>query len=87
MKKIIFSSHALLRMEERGLDDSLIIEAIGSPDKIEKSESSHSRFLVKKLYFNQQLQAEHLLMIIVEDNQVFLKVITVIDTSKISKYF
>ncbi len=87
MKKIIFSSHALLRMEEREIDEDLVIEAIGSPDKIEKSESSHSKFLVKKLYFNQQIKAEHLLMIFIEDNPTFLKVITVIDTSKISKYF
>lgn len=87
MKKVIFSSHALLRMEERGLDEGLIIEGISIPDKIEKSEVNPLRFLVKKLYFNQQFQAEHLLMIVIESKPNFLKVITVIDASKISKYF
>jgi len=87
MKRIIFSSHALERMEERGISQEFVIKAISSPDKIEEDANHSSRFLIKKLYFNQALAREHLLMIVFEINSSLIKVITIIDTSKISKYF
>lgn len=85
--KIKFSRHALERMRERGISQQLVIKAIKFPDKIEKSVVNPSRFLIKKLYFNEKLQKEHLLMIICEAKPDFIEVITIIDTSKISKYF
>lgn len=85
--KIIFSSHALQRMKERGISRRLVKRAIKFPDKIEKSIALPYRFLVKKLYFNEKLQKEHLLLTILEIKQDLIEVITIIDTSKISKYF
>ena len=79
--------HALLRMAERGISRSEIANAIANPDKIESSEINSQRFLIKKLYFNKDFQKEHLLLIIIENSQSITKVITVIDTSKISKHF
>ena len=86
-KKIIFSDHALQRMKERFILERVIIEAIRDPDKIEKSFQAPSRFLIKKVYFNKILKKEHLLMIVCEVRPKQTEVITIIDTSKISKYF
>lgn len=87
LPKIEFSSHALARMKERAITQKLVKEAIKNPDRIERSSVHPVRFLIKKLYFNQKLQTEHLLMIISEVKPNLIKVITIIDTSKISKYF
>ncbi len=87
MKRILFLPHALLRMEERGISKDEITDAIASPNKIESSKIDSQRFLIKKLYFNKVFQKEHLLLIIIENSQNIIKVITVIDTSKISKHF
>ena len=87
MKKIIFSTHALLRMAEWGIMEREIISAIASPDKVEQSITNSNRFLIKKLYFNERFQKEHLLIIVTESNRIAIKVITVIDTSKISRHF
>ena len=85
--KVFFSLHALERIRERGISRELVKRAIRFPDKIEKSSVNPSRFLVKKLYFNEKLQSDHLLLIILEIKQNLTEVVTVIDTSKISKYF
>ena len=87
MKKILFLPHALSRMRERGISRTEIIDAIATPDKIENSKIDSQRFLIKKLYFNKKFQKEHLLLIITENSQGSIEVITVIDTSKISKHF
>ncbi len=87
MKRILFLPHALSRMEERGISRSEIADAIASPNKIENSKIDSQRFLIKKLYFNKKFQKEHLLLIIIENSQNIIKVITVIDTSKISRQF
>lgn len=85
--KIIFSSHALERIKERGISLNLVRKAIKFPDKIEKSLIDSSRFLIKKLYFNENMKNDHLLLIIFEVKYNLINVITIIDTSKISKYF
>lgn len=87
MKKVVFSQHALERMEERAISKKVIIDALLAPDKIERSFKVSSRFLVKKIYFNKKFQRDHLLLIIYEEKDKRLEIITVIDTSKISKYF
>lgn len=84
--KIKFSSHSLERIKERGISKEIIVDAIGLPDKVEISKISN-RFLVKKVYCHQKFKKDHLLMIICEKENNVLKVITIIDTSKISKYF
>lgn len=86
-KKIVFLPHALERMKEREIPREFIKDAIEFPDKIERSSACSSRSLIKKLYFNERLRKEHLLLIILEVRPYLIEVITVIDTSKISKYF
>jgi|GEM_PF-422254 len=86
-RKVIFSNHALLRIKERFIPKAIVIEAIRNPDRIEKSSKISLRVLIKKLYFNEYFQKEHLLMIICEVGLKQIEVITIIDTSKISKYF
>ncbi len=85
--RISFSSHAKQRAKERDISLQEIKNFIERPDKIEKSIKNKSRFLFKKIYFNKKLQKDHLLLIIMEKEKTVLKVITLIDTSKISKYF
>ena len=74
-------------MKERLINRKIITEAVNNPDKIERHTKTPSQFLIKKLYFNKKLKRDHLLMIIFETKQKHIKVITIIDTSKISKYF
>jgi len=87
LKTIIFTDHALGRMKERFIKRKTAIEAINNPDKIERSFRNPSQILIKKLRFNKKLKRDHLLMIICETKQKYIKIITIIDTSKISKYF
>lgn len=86
-KKIIFSNHALTRMKERSISKGLVLDAIKKPNKIEKSSIFSGRILVKKIYFHKNFKKDHLLMIICEICPNEIKIITVVDTSKISKYF
>lgn len=53
--RIIFSSHAMERAKERFISKRVIEEAILKPDKVEKSSRVSSRYLIKKIYFNQKL--------------------------------
>jgi len=84
--KIKFSSHAIERIKERGVKQTDVEKFIKSPDKIEISKINKERFLIKKIYYNQKHNKDHLLMIICEEENNVLKIISIIDTSKISKY-
>ena len=84
--KIKFSSHSLERIKEREITKEDVVRAIKFPDKIEISKAVKSRFLVKKVYYHQKLKRDHLLMLICEKERNVLEIVTVIDTSKISKY-
>ncbi|MDI6883086.1 MAG: DUF4258 domain-containing protein [Patescibacteria group bacterium] len=86
-KRITFSLHAQKRVRERGISLEEIENFIKYPDKVERSIKNQKRFLFKKIYFNKKLQKDHLLLIVIEKEDKVLKVITLIDTSKISKYF
>ena len=85
--KIVFTKHSLERAEERAISKKELREAIYFPDKIDESSQDKKRFLIKKIYYNKKLKAEHLLMIICEKEKGIIKIITIIDTSKISKYY
>jgi hypothetical protein len=87
MLKIVFTKHALERLKERGILEREAKEFIKNPDKVERSVKFPKRLLIKKIYFNRRLGKDHLLLIISEKENSVLKIITVIDTSKISKYF
>ena len=85
--KIVFTKHSLERVEERAISKKELRDAIYFPDKIDESSQDNKRFLIKKIYYNEKLKAEHLLMIICEKEKEIIKIITIIDTSKISKYY
>lgn len=84
--KVKFSKHALERMDERGIKQSDVEKFIVFPDKIEISSINKNRFLFKKVYFHKKYKKDHILMIICEKESGAIRVITIIDTSKISKY-
>lgn len=85
--KIVFTKHSLERAKERAINEKELRSVINFPDKIDKSSQNNKRFLIKKIYYNKKLKADHLLMIICEKEKRIIKVITIIDTSKISKYY
>ena len=82
-----YPTHALIRMKERGISKSDVENAYKSPDKVEHSLKEKARFLIKKIYFNKLLLRDHLLMVVCKRSEKGVTIITVIDTSKISKYF
>lgn len=85
--KIVFSNHSLERAKEREISRKDLSSAIFYPDKVDQSSKDGKRFLIKKIYHNKKLKSDHLLMVICEKDKDILKVITIIDTSKISKYY
>ena len=76
------SAHARRRMAERLIPESLVEEALANPTKVGYDDKG--RILVKKLYT--LLGKKRLLLIAAEPKGNKLKIITVIDTSKIKKY-
>lgn len=85
--KINFSKHSEYRAKERNIDKEFLLKAIRYPDKIDISNKNSKRFVIKKIYYNNSLKKDHLLMAVCEKNNNVLHVITIIDTSKITKYF
>lgn len=85
--KIVFTKHSLERIGERAISKEAVEYAIHYPDKTDESSKNDKRFLVKKIYYNEKLNADHLLIIICEKENNILKIITIIDTSKINKYY
>lgn len=83
---IRFLDHALQRMAERNISRSLVEKAIEQPDKVERSAKDTRRLLFKKKYAR-YAAGERLLIIVVERKNNTLVVITIIDTSKIQKYW
>jgi uncharacterized DUF497 family protein len=83
--QIRFTKHAEERMKERGLTRRKIIDAFAHPDKLQASSKTNNRFLIKKITRGEK--RNHLLLIVFEKKQYEIVVITVIDTSKIDKYY
>lgn len=84
---MIFTKHARERLRERGLTIAQIRRFLAQPDKIEISAVEPKRALYKKLYFNERFGRDHLVLMFCEKSDAVVKLITIIDTSKISKYF
>ena len=80
--KYTLSAHARKRMQERSIPLRLVESALQSPDKV--SYDRNRRLLVKKLYLKRD--QERLLLIAGEFETGELRIITVIDTSKVKKY-
>lgn len=76
--KIVFSSHAEKRMKERHILKSEVKEAIRDPDKSVKQDFKNFAMKTRK---NGQLLITYYI-----DRKEVVHVITVISTSKISKY-
>lgn len=72
-------------MKERGLTQEAITQALARPEKMHASAKSKNRFIVKKRLHSDS--RKHLLLIIFEKIGNDVLVITVIDTSKIDKYY
>lgn len=69
-------------MFERGISEKLIEESLQRPTKV--LYDKQGRVLIKKLYF--KFRKVRLLLIAAEKRINHLRIITVIDTSKIKKY-
>lgn len=80
--KYILTSHAKSRMAERRITEMVLIEALRNPTRLLYDENN--RILVKKLY--KKGSKRRLLLIVAENVGDTLKIITVIDTSKVKKY-
>lgn len=78
----ILTRHARERMAERSIPERLVKDAIANPTKILHDDDG--RLLIKKSY--RKGNKERLLLVAGEMMGNTLKVITVIDTSKINKY-
>ncbi len=87
--KIIFSNHVQKRIRERNISYIQVYSALLQPDKVEIDRTNPNRFVAKKIYVINKLGKKHLLLAFYEmDSQAEqIEVITVISTSKISKYF
>jgi len=77
-----FTRHAKDRMKERSISEGLIGDALENPTKV--SYDSRGRLLLRKLY--EKNGRKRLLLIVVELAMGQLKIVTVIDTSKVEKY-
>jgi hypothetical protein len=78
----VLTTHAKRRLNERGISRRFLEEALRTPTKILYDENG--RLMVKKLYVKGN--RERLLLIIGEVLGNKLKIITIIDTSKVRKY-
>lgn len=86
--KIVLTDHAKKRIKERGISANIVKESLMFPDNVDTSTVDKNRYLVKKIYFHEKFRKKHLLMIVCEkEKSKVVKVITIIDTSKIDKYF
>lgn len=72
-------------MGERGLTKPDVIKGIESAEKIHSSTKDSTRFVAKKLHRSQK--GKHVLLIIFECSRNETTIITVIDSSKIQKYY
>jgi len=87
--QIIFSEHARKRMEERDISYIQVHSALVQPDKVEVDKTNSNRFVAKKVYVINKAGRRHLLLVFYEvrPRRNRIEVITVVGTSKISKYF
>lgn len=83
--KITILPHAKERMQERGITEYIVHDYLLHPDQIEIDKHNPARFAAKKLY---KKNNKRLLLIIIYEMEVDeIKIITVISTSKINKYY
>lgn len=74
-----FTTHALKRMQERKILKWEVENTIFNPNKVTRKKD--------KWIAIRKRENEHILMVVYTKTDIQLKVVTVIDTSKIYKYF
>lgn len=77
--EIIFTRHALQRIEEREIRLAEVIKCLASPTKIKFSEG-------KAIYLKLNQKEQYLLILICSIDADSCRIITAIKTSKINKY-
>jgi len=80
--KFRYTKHALVSLEERHIEKTLVKETISSPDQVSKRESG--REVAQKLY--RRLDKDFLLRVIYIRRENLIIIITAYWTSKINKY-
>jgi len=72
-------------MNERGLTRNDVVEGIESAGKTDSSIREMTRFIAKKLH--KTSTGQRVLLVIFERNRNEVLVVTVIDSSKVQKYY
>lgn len=80
--RYVLTLHARKRMEERNIPTDLLEEALDFPTKIGYDEKG--QIMVKKLYAKRR--KERLLIVVGQFQEETLRIVTLIDTSKVKKY-
>ncbi|MDP1676763.1 MAG: DUF4258 domain-containing protein [Bacteroidota bacterium] len=83
-KQIHFTEHSLNSIADRSISHQLVETAINYPDEIVSGYDS--RFVYMKKFFDNELNQQMLLRVIVEERSSELVVITVYKTSHIDRY-
>lgn len=83
--EITFSLHAKKRMRERGISEAKVVSAISDPDQVAADKTFTARVVAKKIITISRRQ--YLLLVVYEIHSSVIRVVTVITTSKIAKYF
>ncbi len=84
--RIILTDHARQRAEERWITVREIESVIKFPDRIARDRRNPELVLFKKVYYHKKLKKRHLLILICDLGADLIRVITIIDTSKVTKY-
>ena len=84
MKQVRWSSHALDNLADREIDRQAAQKTLVEPEFIVPGQLP--RLVLMRRYFDQVLQQEMLLRMVVEDSATERVVITVYKTSQVAKY-
>ncbi len=84
MKPVRWSPHALNNLADREIDRDAAEKALANPEFVVPGQSM--RLVLMRRYFDQVLQREMLLRMVVEETSTERIVITVYKTTQIAKY-
>jgi hypothetical protein len=84
MKPVRWSSHALDNLADREIDPQAAEKTLEEPEVVVSGQLP--RLILMRRYFDQILQQEMLLRMVVEDTATERVVVTIYKTSQINKY-
>ena len=84
MKPIRWTSHARKKIASREMSESEVQQTLRQPDSVAPGRPPRRIFM--RRYFDEVLQAEMLLRVVVEETDEELAVVTLYKTSKFGKY-